>query len=379
MRYRLIVILLLAFGPVAGSTQDFELIDLSSLLPGSTDSAAFDISETGIVVGSVRIDGGETQVALWTLSSGQALDSVYGSEYAQGVSDDGVIVGTFIGTGTGWFYQDGTFDCIPLPDPCGSFNNLWRASSGRDINRHDVFTGAISPPEGQPASDPIEAYLGSFAADGSVVIQRLGDYLGAGTDGLGLNDFGEVVGITGSGLDTTALLFRDGLVLPLPDLGGGYNWAEAINNQGVAVGIASRPDPGPWPYDAEAVIWDTRAEPITITPLGRLDNHRLSRAIDVNEHGVAVGFSVDTAFSDQRAVMWRDGEIIDLNDLVPPDGDWHLEVATAVNDAGMVVGYGRRAGLPGRRAFLLRQPLLFAAYHEGGDLSEWSHTSTGTP
>jgi probable HAF family extracellular repeat protein len=379
MHRNAIVCVLVMAASTYAAADEMELIDLSTLIPGATDTGAFDISPAGRVVGTVRIDSGEQRVALWTMTSGEVLDSVYGSEYAQGINDDGVIVGSYIGSGVGWFYRAGVFDCIPLPDPCGSFNNLWRASSGQAINTHGVFTGAISPAAGQPANDPVEAYLGSFDVNGEVAIERLGAYLGAGTSGFGINDDGEVVGVGGSGLDTVALLFRDGQVSPLPDLDGGYNWAEAINNHGVAVGIASSPDPGPWPYDAEAVAWDTRAEPITVAALGRLPGHRLSRAHDVNNHGLVVGFSVDAGFTDQRAVIWRDGQITDLNELLPPDSDWRLEVATAVNDAGEVVGTGRRAGLPGRRAFLIRPAGMFAASHERGDLSEWGTAVASAP
>jgi uncharacterized membrane protein len=318
-------------------------------------------------------------VARWTPSAAEALDSGLGSEYAQAINDDGVIVGTLLGSGAGWFARDEVFDCIPLPDPCGSFNNLWKASSGRDINRHSVFTGAISPAADQPINDPIEAYLGSFAADGSVIINRLGDYHGADTSGYAINDSNEVVGLTGSHLDTIALLFRNDDILPLPDLGGGYNWPEAINNDGFAVGVASYPDPGLWPYDAEAVLWDTRVEPITVTPLGRLDGHRLSRALDVNVNETAVGFSVDAEFADQRAVLWSGGQIVDLNSLLTPESDWILLVATAINDSGEIVGYGRRDGLPGRRAFLLRPVPIFDAGHEDGHLGEWTHAASPAP
>jgi hypothetical protein len=168
------------------------------------------------------------------------------------------------------------------------------------------------------------------------------------------------------------LLFRGGLVAPLPGLGGGYDWVEAINAGGVAAGISAHPEPGPWPYDAEAVLWDTGADPIPVTPLGRLPGHRLSRALDVNASGAAVGFSVDAAFVDQRAVLWIGGGIVDLNSLLPPGSGWTLEVATAINDSGAIVGYGRRAGLPGRRAFLLMPGSLFVGDFESGDLSGWS-------
>ncbi|MCU0304125.1 MAG: DUF3466 family protein [Thermoanaerobaculales bacterium] len=362
---------------IASPAGAWEVIDLSSAIPGVTDAAAFDISPGGTVVGAVRVAGGEEMVARWSAVGAETLDSPYGAEYAQAISEDGVIVGTFSGTGTGWFFLDGTFDCIPLPDPCGSFNNIWRASSGTDINIHNVFTGAISPAAGQPADDPIEAYLGSIAPDGSVVIHRLGDYLGFDTTGYGLNDHGAVVGVSRVGDVYVPLVFRGGEVLELPALGGDYNWAEAINNDGMAVGIASEPLLGPWPYDAQAVLWDTSVAPFTVTPLGKLAGHRLSRALGVNSSGLVVGFSVDASFSDQRAVAWIDGSIVDLNESLPPTSDWVLEVATAVNDAGEIVGYGRRVSEVGRRAFLMRIPLLFGSDFEEGHPGTWSSVSGG--
>lgn len=356
--------LLLATGQAKASEW---IVDLSEQIPGVMDAAAFAISPNGDVVGSVRIDGGEQVAARWRGEGAEVLDSLFGSEFPQAISDEGVIVGTYVGSGTGWFLRDGALDCIPLPDPCGSFNNLWRASSGNDLNRLNEFTGAISPAADQPLNDPIEAYVGRFGPDGAVEIHRLGDFHGEDTRGFGINDLGEVVGTTGSGLDTKPLLFRDGDVIELPDVGGGYNWPEAINNQGFAVGIASRPDNGAWPYDAEAALWTTQTHPITVQLLGRLPGHRLSRALDVNDAGLAVGFSVDVGFDDQRATAWSRGRIIDLNDALPADTVWMLNVATGVNDDGLIVGYGRRAGLPGRRAFLLRPFLLFASDFEAAD------------
>jgi probable HAF family extracellular repeat protein len=372
MRFSSVIMLPIFLSASPVWSQTYELVDLAKQIPQAGDSAAFGISPNGQVVGTVRVAGGEQVVARWITGSVELLDSIFGSEYAQAISDDGVIVGTYIGSGNGWTYRDGEFRCVPLPDPCGSFNNLWRASSANDVNRQNVFTGGISPDASRPADDPVEAYLGSFSADGSITIERLGDFLGADTFGTALNDSGDVVGISGSGLQTTALLFRGGLVAPLPGLGGGYDWAEAINDADVAAGISAYPEPGQWPYDAEAVLWNTGADPISVTPLGRLPGHRLSRALDVNNTGTAVGFSVDAGFVDQRAVLWSGGGIVDLNSLLPPGTDWFLEVATAVNDSGEIVGYGRRAGLPGRRAFLLVPGSLFIGDFESGDLSGWS-------
>jgi len=45
------------------------------------------------------------------------------------------------------------------------------------------------------------------------------------------------------------------------------------------------------------------------------------------------------------------GTGVDLNSQIPSGSGWRLGVATAINDAGEIVGVGRHNGL--QRAFLL--------------------------
>jgi uncharacterized membrane protein len=57
-----------------------------------------------------------------------------------------------------------------------------------------------------------------------------------------------------------------------------------------------------------------------------------------------------------HAILWEDGELTDLNDLIPGDTDWiSLCVATDINERGQIVGYGNhrdtRRGL--RTGFVL--------------------------
>jgi hypothetical protein len=66
-----------------------------------------------------------------------------------------------------------------------------------------------------------------------------------------------------------------------------------------------------------------------------------------------------------------DLELIDLSRLLPAGSDWLLEVATGINNSGAIVGYGRRAGLPGQRAFLLRPTAFFRSGFEQGTADEW--------
>jgi probable HAF family extracellular repeat protein len=53
----------------------------------------------------------------------------------------------------------------------------------------------------------------------------------------------------------------------------------------------------------------------------------------------------------EKAVLWEEGEIYNLNDLILPEPSWILQSATDINDHGQIVGYGSHEGKT--KAFLL--------------------------
>ena len=59
----------------------------------------------------------------------------------------------------------------------------------------------------------------------------------------------------------------------------------------------------------------------------------------MNEAGEMVGRSGD------RAALWTDEGVIDLNDLLPEGSDWVLWEADDINNVGQIVGYGLRPDL----------------------------------
>jgi hypothetical protein len=140
------------------------------------------------------------------------------------------------------------------------------------------------------------------------------------------------------------------------------------------VGIASEAGAAIWPCPADGLLWDANADPVTFEVLGRLPGAQQTRPFDLNELNQVVGTSIDPDFDDQRAVLWHSGTLYDLNALIPADSGWTLLVANAINDAGWIVDYGRRAGVPGRRAFLLKPAVIFAEDFEDGHLGEWAWT-----
>jgi probable HAF family extracellular repeat protein len=91
----------------------------------------------------------------------------------------------------------------------------------------------------------------------------------------------------------------------------------------------------------------------TLTALGGTDTP--SAAISVNSSGVIVGYSGGT---DSRAWVGvptqpngTNGQMTDLNSLIPAGSGWVLTSASGINDAGQIVGTRTMNGV--QRGFLL--------------------------
>ena len=63
-------------------------------------------------------------------------------------------------------------------------------------------------------------------------------------------------------------------------------------------------------------------------------------AYSINDHGQVVGTKMDPGSEIPTAVLWEDGVLTDLNDLLPPDSGWQLLEARDINNNGGVVGWG---------------------------------------
>jgi probable HAF family extracellular repeat protein len=172
-----------------------------------------------------------------------------------------------------------------------------------------------------------------------------------------INDRGEVVGRLAALCDA---IFIDHpyLWLPAPAYGlpagphdlmpgapsGTFAVAEAINELGEIVGWSN----DSFGTDSEPFLWrDGVFEPLPLPPA-----IVSATAADINDLGQVVGSGDDGMFpSPPRALLWSDGEVHDLNDLIPPGSGWVLETAVAINRRGEIAGNGRHDGA--RRVFLL--------------------------
>jgi uncharacterized membrane protein len=138
-----------------------------------------------------------------------------------------------------------------------------------------------------------------------------------------INNRGQVVG----SVNNRAFLWQQGALRRLATPAGNNSFAEAINDSGDMVGWtrAGSQDPltGIFP-PTHAVMW--HAGVITELPAGGD-----SVAHDINNEGVIVGSS------DGHAVMWVNGEMIDLNS-VTASIDRPMKEAVRINEAGQIAG-----------------------------------------
>ncbi len=150
----------------------------------------------------------------------------------------------------------------------------------------------------------------------------------------GINDRGQIVGEIPGAIYPQATLWQQGKIINL----GLHGVATVINNQGqIVIGDGGR-DP--------LYLWQdgrTRSLPI-------LTDSAMNEADGINSRGQIVGYAMLGSVG-QRAMLWQNGQVYDLNSLIPAKLGWLLASATSITDRGRIVGFGTFHG--DSHAFLL--------------------------
>ncbi len=228
----------------------------------------------------------ERTAAVWDGSEMIDLPSLGSPDsIANGINDDGVVVGASKATEVGEFFackwMDG--EIVPLATP-------GVRSSASAINKKGEIVGSAE------TVDRVDLQVATLWIGEELIF--LGTLGGANSAALSINDRGQIVGVS--------LLSGD----------------VALGNEG-----------------SHAFLWEAGV----MTDLGTFPGGAFSLALDINNDSLIVGQSQnpDPNRDESRgriAVLWANGEIINLNDRIRDDGGWTLISAVSIDDAGQIAG-----------------------------------------
>jgi probable HAF family extracellular repeat protein len=269
---------------------------------------------------------GEPRATLWNRSNlkSKHLRALVGGDYSAAfdINDTGEIVGVSNTDGAMvpfiWNAR-GDLSRIPLlpGDSCGQ---------AVAINKHGDVAGYSSGENG------VRAFL--WRRNNAPL--NLG-VLHGGTHSMAsdINDSDEVAGTSGSSTGDRAVLWtKSGNVVDLGTLTG--DWASesaAINNKGEVVGYSKGP------RGMRAFVWSSNGG---MQELGILPGGNSSRAMDINDRGQVVGSS--GSYSGEHAFIWtKQGGIADLNSTDSAGFGFIFIEAHAINARGQVLVAGGSA------------------------------------
>jgi len=175
----------------------------------------------------------------------------------------------------------------------------------------------------------------AFFFDGTTM-HGLGTLGGAVSRAWSINDSGVIVGEADNDDGVTrAFIYTNGVMSDLGTLGTGeFSWAININNAGYILGYSE--------FDSNRIDGAIRAFIIppggAMTDLGTLGGE-VSVPIAMNSHGHVIG-DAENDLGETVPFLYKNGTMVNINTLLPPDSGWVLLTAFHINDAGQISGYG---------------------------------------
>jgi len=341
MRKALIIAFILV--SVSAQAQQYQIQQLPKLTEtsGFFGTQAFGLNDNGQVVGrSYNANTGLNEAVIW---NNGVLTGLGFEGLGRAVNNAGTVVGE-----TGWgllqipqgnaFKWDSTNGYMELGNLGTGAGPYY--SGAYDINESGVITG-FSFTDTVPASsgEPVHGTHGFRYENGTMT--DLGEVAPDGySRGHGINNAGDIVGrasLDEFDLSSKHLAYWDSgnTLTSIPGTGGSvYSTGQDINNHGQIVGNGIDTN-GDW----LGMVWDSAGNfQHWLDPLGG----DLSRAWSINDDGVIVGHGSDAGGVYHALVSFDGGATSqDLNLLATDLTGWqHLSVASDINEAGTIVGYG---------------------------------------
>ncbi len=310
----------------ATAEQRYSMVRIAEL--GASGARPIAMNSRSQVVGSSDTFSYEDHAFVWSVEKGitDLTPDWPDDSYAYDVNESGVIVGQIIedlhpdDVLSAFVWANGQWEDLNQRIPPGSG---WTLETARGINDAGqiVGWGKIQ-----------RATHGFLLTPGSPYysIVDLGTLGGPGTKAYAVNNHGVVVGISTNGyLLQHAFRWHEGNMQDLGTLGGDRSEAQGINDLGQIVGFSRT---GPYQSYGHAFLWQDGV----MTDLGTLGGEE-SYAWRINESGTVLGGAEGVLAWGGEAAIWTDGRIEALNTLLPRGADMRLHFEEpALNDAGRI-------------------------------------------
>jgi probable HAF family extracellular repeat protein len=227
------------------------------------------------------------------------------------------------------------------------------------VSGHSQTSNVVNPNTGCPPFDPF------VWQNGKMTDIAPGDFGGAEGGTNFLNDSGQAVGFADLYGDLLfhAFLWSDGKLTDLSEigsLGADQDAAYNVNESGHVVGISITPE-----GTLFAVLWRAGAFTNLMSLSAEGDDCSAPTRINSKDQIVGTSFSCETGVS--HAFVWENGQMQDLNALIPAEFGIALLGASWIDDNGVIAAQGVLTSGPdsgASRAVLLFPTSEFAAAPE---------------